>query len=72
MSLADYSHSTIYWFKAISHYEEPESDNHMALLYPAELLVEVHHSNYGEPWACGRGVFEFLAQSIKLKLDSYP
>ncbi|KAF9593727.1 hypothetical protein IFM89_024731 [Coptis chinensis] len=53
-------------FKGISHYEEPESSNHTALLCPGELLVEEHHSNYGEPWAGGRDVFEFLAESVHL------
>ncbi|KAF7817855.1 S-adenosylmethionine-dependent methyltransferase domain-containing protein [Senna tora] len=57
-------------FKGISHYEGPESDNHTALPCPGELLVEEHHSNYGEPWAGGRDVFEFLAQSSQLKPDS--
>ncbi|KAK7390141.1 hypothetical protein VNO78_25440 [Psophocarpus tetragonolobus] len=57
-------------FKGISHYEGPESDNHTALPCPGELLVEEHHSNYGEPWAGGRDVFEFLAQSSQLRPDS--
>ncbi|KAF5746971.1 hypothetical protein HS088_TW06G01148 [Tripterygium wilfordii] len=53
-------------FKGISHYEEPESNDHTALPCPGELLVEEHHSNYGEPWAGGRDVFEFLAESSHL------
>ncbi|KAF5739521.1 hypothetical protein HS088_TW12G00727 [Tripterygium wilfordii] len=57
-------------FKGISHYEEPESNNHTALQCPGELLVEEHHSNYGEPWAGGRDVFEFLAESTHLTPDS--
>lgn len=57
-------------FKGISHYEGPESDNHTALPCPGELLVEEHHSNYGEPWAGGRDVFEFLAQATQLRPNS--
>ncbi|KAF5201019.1 S-adenosyl-l-methionine-dependent methyltransferases superfamily protein [Thalictrum thalictroides] len=57
-------------FKGISHYEEPQSANHTALPCPGELLVEEHHSNYGEPWAGGRDVFEFLAESVHLSPDS--
>ncbi|RDX99331.1 hypothetical protein CR513_17633, partial [Mucuna pruriens] len=58
-------------FKGISHYEGADSDNnHTALPCPGELLVEEHHSNYGEPWAGGRDVFEFLAQFSKLRADS--
>ncbi|KAJ6918393.1 hypothetical protein NC651_012590 [Populus alba x Populus x berolinensis] len=57
-------------FKGISHYEGPESDNHTALPCPGELLVEEHHSNYGEPWAGGRDVFEFLAESSHLSPNS--
>ncbi|KAH8507449.1 hypothetical protein H0E87_009838 [Populus deltoides] len=57
-------------FKGISHYEGPESNNHTALLCPGELLVEEHHSNYGEPWAGGRDVFEFLAESSRLSPSS--
>ncbi|KAK1293480.1 hypothetical protein QJS10_CPB17g01443 [Acorus calamus] len=54
-------------FKGISHYEsEPEASNHTALPCPGELLVEEHHSNYGEPWAGGRDVFEFLASAVSL------
>lgn len=30
------------------------------------MLVEEHHSNYGEPWAGGRDVFEFLANAAML------
>ncbi|XP_062003921.1 uncharacterized protein LOC133721355 [Rosa rugosa] len=57
-------------YKGISHYEGPDSGNHTALPCPGELLTEEHHSNYGEPWAGGRDVFEFLAQSSHLKPDS--
>ncbi|PKI44666.1 hypothetical protein CRG98_035021, partial [Punica granatum] len=57
-------------FKGISHYEEPEASNHTALPCPGELLVEEHHSNYGEPWAGGRDVFEFLAEASHLKPES--
>ncbi|XP_020221081.1 uncharacterized protein LOC109803816 [Cajanus cajan] len=57
-------------FKGISHYEGPEADNHTALPCPGELLVEEHHSNYGEPWAGGRDVFEFLAQTTQLRPES--
>lgn len=51
-------------YKGISHYEQSDANNHTALPCPGELLVEEHHSNYGEPWAGGRDVFEFLAESI--------
>ncbi|MCO5610239.1 hypothetical protein L7F22_064475 [Adiantum nelumboides] len=54
-------------YKGISHYEEPNSNNHTALPCPGELLIEEHHSNYGEPWAGGRDVFEFLAKAALLK-----
>ncbi|XP_074586325.1 uncharacterized protein LOC141842012 [Curcuma longa] len=54
-------------FKGISHYEGDEGSNHTALPCPGELLVEEHHSNYGEPWAGGRDVFEFLASAVGLK-----
>lgn len=57
-------------FKGISHYEGEESNNHTALPCPGELLVEDHHSNYGEPWAGGRDVFEFLADSVHLSTDA--
>ncbi|KAL6954492.1 hypothetical protein U1Q18_030375 [Sarracenia purpurea var. burkii] len=57
-------------FKGISHYEGEESNNHTALACPGELLVEEHHSNYGEPWAGGRDVFEFLADSVHLSPDA--
>ncbi|CAH8306098.1 unnamed protein product [Eruca vesicaria subsp. sativa] len=57
-------------YKGISHYEGEEANNHTALPCPGELLVEQHHSNYGEPWAGGRDVFEFLAESSKLKPNS--
>ncbi|XP_042517084.1 uncharacterized protein LOC122091290 [Macadamia integrifolia] len=57
-------------FKGISHYEGDEANNHTSLPCPGELLVEEHHSNYGEPWAGGRDVFEFLAESVQLKPDS--
>ncbi|KAM3371749.1 hypothetical protein ACQJBY_018912 [Aegilops geniculata] len=50
----------------ISHYPEEEATNHTALPCPGELLVEEHHSNYGEPWAGGRDVFEFLANASAL------
>ncbi|PKA60396.1 hypothetical protein AXF42_Ash008456 [Apostasia shenzhenica] len=53
-------------YKGISHYED-ETGNHTELPCPAELLVEEHHSNYGEPWAGGRDVFEFLASSVALQ-----
>ncbi|KAK6911451.1 hypothetical protein RJ641_023544 [Dillenia turbinata] len=58
-------------YKGISHYEGEEATNHTALPCPGELLVEEHHSNYGEPWAGGRDVFEFLAHSVKLVPDSW-
>ncbi|KAL4557733.1 hypothetical protein LXL04_035921 [Taraxacum kok-saghyz] len=58
-------------YKGISHYEqEEESNNHTAFPCPGELLVEQHHSNYGEPWAGGRDVFEFLAESSHLLPES--
>ncbi|KAJ8760721.1 hypothetical protein K2173_017803 [Erythroxylum novogranatense] len=57
-------------FKGISHYEGPDSGNHTVLPCPGELLVEEHHSNYGEPWAGGRDVFEFLAEASNLTPDS--
>lgn len=57
-------------FKGISHYEGEEATNHTALPCPGELLVEEHHSYYGEPWAGGRDVFEFLAESIHLTPSS--
>ncbi|KAL0393401.1 UNVERIFIED_CONTAM: hypothetical protein Slati_4306300 [Sesamum latifolium] len=57
-------------FKGISHYEGESADNHTALPCPGELLVEEHHSNYGEPWAGGRDVFEFLAESAHLTPSS--
>ncbi|XP_009796160.1 uncharacterized protein LOC107801770 [Nicotiana tabacum] len=57
-------------FKGISHYEGEQANNHTALPCPGELLVEEHHSNYGEPWAGGRDVFEFLAESAHLTPDS--
>ncbi|XP_052193376.1 uncharacterized protein LOC127801901 [Diospyros lotus] len=58
-------------FKGISHYEGEDSNNHTALPCPGELLVEEHHSNYGEPWAGGRDVFEFLAESSHLTPDAH-
>ncbi|KAK6915483.1 hypothetical protein RJ641_020600 [Dillenia turbinata] len=58
-------------YKGISHYEGEDATNHTALPCPGELLVEEHHSNYGEPWAGGRDVFEFLAQSVKLVPDNW-
>lgn len=57
-------------FKGISHYEGEQTNNHTALPCPGELLVEQHHSNYGEPWAGGRDVFEFLAESAHLTPNS--
>lgn len=54
-------------YKGISHYEEHPHNNHTALPCPGELLVEQHHSNYGEPWAGGRDVYEFLAKAVGLK-----
>ncbi|GAB2287392.1 hypothetical protein Dimus_021770 [Dionaea muscipula] len=57
-------------YKGISHYEGEEAENHTALPCPGELLVEEHHSNYGEPWAGGRDVFEFLAESTHLSPDA--
>ncbi|KAJ4955924.1 hypothetical protein NE237_012707 [Protea cynaroides] len=58
-------------FKGISHYEGDEAKNHTSLQCPGELLVEEHHSNYGEPWAGGRDVFEFVAESVQLKPESH-
>ncbi|XP_043718930.1 uncharacterized protein LOC122666895 [Telopea speciosissima] len=58
-------------FKGISHYEGDEANNHTSLPCPGELLVEEHHSNYGEPYAGGRDVFEFLVESVQLKPDSH-
>ncbi|KAM3378295.1 hypothetical protein P3S68_010708 [Capsicum galapagoense] len=57
-------------FKGISHYEGEQANNHTALPCPGELLVEQHHSNYGEPWAGGRDVFEFLAESAHVTPNS--
>ncbi|KAJ4842514.1 hypothetical protein Tsubulata_042432 [Turnera subulata] len=57
-------------FYGISHYEGAEAHNHTALPCPGELMVEEHHSNYGEPWAGGRDVFEFLAESSHLSPNS--
>ncbi|GAB2228902.1 hypothetical protein Droror1_Dr00023036 [Drosera rotundifolia] len=57
-------------YKGISHYEGEEADNHTALPCPGGLLVEEHHSNYGEPWAGGRDVFEFLAESTHISPDA--
>lgn len=57
-------------YKGISHYEGDDANNHTALPCPGELLVEEHHSNYGEPWAGGRDVFEFLAESAHLSPDA--
>ncbi|CAA6654221.1 unnamed protein product [Spirodela intermedia] len=54
-------------YKGISHYEGADADNHTTLSCPGELLVEEHHSNYGEPWAGGRDVFEFLAGASGLQ-----
>lgn len=58
-------------FKGISHYEGSEGQNRTALPCPGELLVEEHHSNYGEPWAGGRDVFEFLAQFSHITPDAH-
>ncbi|MFS7941024.1 putative S-adenosyl-L-methionine-dependent methyltransferase [Helianthus anomalus] len=60
-------------YKGISHYDEEEevAKNHTSLPCPNELLVEEHHSNYGEPWAGGRDVFEFLAESSKITPESH-
>nr|CAD1833351.1 unnamed protein product [Ananas comosus var. bracteatus] len=63
------SNSTI--FGGISHYEDVDAANHTALPCPGELLVEEHHSNYGEPWAGGRDVFEFLATKSNLASADY-
>ncbi|KAJ7569193.1 hypothetical protein O6H91_01G065700 [Diphasiastrum complanatum] len=52
-------------YHGISHYDEHE--NRTRLPCPGELLVEEHHSNYGEPWAGGRDIFEFLVQASGLK-----
>ncbi|KAF9621800.1 hypothetical protein IFM89_028238 [Coptis chinensis] len=41
--------------------------NCTALPCPNELLVEGHHSNYGEPWAGGR---EFLADASHLRSEA--
>ncbi|MQM03446.1 hypothetical protein Taro_036229 [Colocasia esculenta] len=54
-------------YKGISHHEGADAANHTALPCPGELLVEEHHSNYGEPWAGGRDVFEFLATASGLQ-----
>ncbi|KAL5996003.1 hypothetical protein ACLOJK_026076 [Asimina triloba] len=58
-------------YKGISHYGDPdEAKSHTAFPCPGELLVEEHHSNYGEPWAGGRDVFEFIAGSTNLSPDA--
>lgn len=57
-------------YKGISHYDEEEAKNHTSFPCPGELLVEEHHSNYGEPWAGGRDVFEFLAESSQITPES--
>ncbi|KAL1811094.1 hypothetical protein ACET3Z_021159 [Daucus carota] len=57
-------------YKGISHYEGEEANNHTAFPCPGELLVEEHHSNYGEPWAGGRDVYEFLAEAAHLTPES--
>ncbi|PIN02034.1 hypothetical protein CDL12_25460 [Handroanthus impetiginosus] len=57
-------------YKGISHYEGEAASNHTALPCPGELLVEEHHSNYGEPWAGGRDIFEFLAEAARLTPNS--
>ncbi|XP_073392400.1 uncharacterized protein [Physcomitrium patens] len=51
-------------FHGISHYKNGSSS---AIDCPGELLVEQHHSYYGEPWAGGRDVFDFLATSVSLQ-----
>ncbi|KAF3327667.1 hypothetical protein FCM35_KLT07785 [Carex littledalei] len=53
-------------YHGIAHYKGLEAENHTALPCPGELLVEEHHSNYGEPWAGGRDIFEFLASATNL------
>lgn len=53
-------------YKGISHYDD---NNHTAMVCPGELLVEEHHSNYGEPWAGGRDVYEFLGKAIMLRRE---
>ncbi|KAH9310726.1 hypothetical protein KI387_025761 [Taxus chinensis] len=53
-------------YKGISHYDD---NNHTAMVCPGELLVEEHHSNYGEPWAGGRDVYEFLGRAARLRRD---
>lgn len=58
--------SPIYSFHGIAHYKGLEAENRTALPCPGELLVEEHHSNYGEPWAGGRDIFEFLASATNL------
>lgn len=62
---------TFYKFKGTSPYDYKgaDSDNHTARPCPSELLVEEHHSNYGEPWAGGRDVFEFLVQVMPWYMD---
>ncbi|CAA0832543.1 S-adenosyl-L-methionine-dependent methyltransferases superfamily protein [Striga hermonthica] len=57
-------------FKGLSHYEGREANNHTLLPCPGNLLVEEHHSNYGEPWAVGRDIFEFLVGSANLNPNS--
>ena len=51
-------------FHGISHYE---NGSRSGVECPGELLVEHHHSYYGEPWAGGRDVFEFLATAMSLQ-----
>lgn len=60
----------LFRYKGISHYEGEEGNNHTAFPCPGELLVEEHHSNYGEPWAGGRDVYEFLAEAAHLAPES--
>lgn len=51
-------------FHGISHYE---NGSRSQVECPAELLVEHHHSYYGEPWAGGRDVYEFLSNAVSLQ-----
>ncbi|KAI3823830.1 hypothetical protein L1987_05273 [Smallanthus sonchifolius] len=56
-------------YKGISHYNEEEAKNHTSLPCPGELLVEEHHSNYGEPWAGVEMCSNFLHSLLKLPLN---
>lgn len=60
----------ILFFLLSSHYDGADANNYTVLPCPGELLVEEHHSNYGKPWAGGRDVFEFLAESSHLTPNS--